>query len=410
MPFQSGRVTFCRFRVEGDAPTAVDDTTLATLADHSFQETEIGAPDEVESGWTTGDHLFDTQFTYEKNGYGDMLLFALRIDTHKVPADVKRAYKRINEQAALQGTDNPTGFLSKREKRDAADLAGRQVHEDLATGKYRKSKAVPVLWDLPRGVIYCGAAGNTITEQLDKLMMDSFNVNLSPLTAGVIAGEHLHNKGRLRDYEDARPTTFTDPPSNASADHENASGPRDINIPSCPWTATSIDTKDFLGNEFLIWLWRALEADEGIVETTIDKRKSEIAVVIDKSLDMECAWEVTGKQTLRGDGPTRLPEAGDALATGKWPRKAGLMLADVTGGENWELTLQGDRMMIAGASLPEIADATGPRELIEARLLLTRQLADVVDGLYKAFLDQRFSPAWEGKRDTLRKWITSRAK
>src|SRR5690606_23441163 len=82
MSFHSGRVTFCRFFANGDGPTTADDTALATLAEHSFQETEIGAPDAVESGWTTGEHLFDTQFTYEKNGYGNAMLFALRIDTH----------------------------------------------------------------------------------------------------------------------------------------------------------------------------------------------------------------------------------------------------------------------------------------------------------------------------------------
>ena len=43
MPFQSGRVTFCRFRVEGDGPQSVDETTLATLAEYSFVEKEIGA-------------------------------------------------------------------------------------------------------------------------------------------------------------------------------------------------------------------------------------------------------------------------------------------------------------------------------------------------------------------------------
>ena len=70
---------------------------------------------------------------------------------------------------------------------------------------------------------------------------------------------------------------------------------------------------------------------------------------------MDCAWERTGKQTLRGENPTRLPEAADALATGKWVRKAGLILADAE--HQWELTLQGDTMTVGAAALPE--DAAG---------------------------------------------------
>ena len=54
--------------------------------------------------------------------------------------------------------------------------------------------------------------------------------------------------------------------------------------------------------------------------------KGEVTIFIDKSLDLDCAYGQTGKDTLRGDGPSRMPEARDALRTGKLPRKAGLIL------------------------------------------------------------------------------------
>ena len=108
MPITSGRVSYCRFRVTGDAPDSVDETFTDLLHEHHFRETEIGAPDEVEAGWVTAEHLMDTNFTYDKVAYGPFAMFALRIDTHKVPGEVKKAYQKMNEQAAA--AESPTGL------------------------------------------------------------------------------------------------------------------------------------------------------------------------------------------------------------------------------------------------------------------------------------------------------------
>src|SRR5690606_35532297 len=97
---------------------------------------------------------------------------AVRIDTHKVPAEVRHAYRLQNELAAAQM--NPSGFATKAQKREAKELAGRQIHEDLAAGKFRSSKSVPLLWDLGAGVLYCGATGNTVHEQVSRLMREAF--------------------------------------------------------------------------------------------------------------------------------------------------------------------------------------------------------------------------------------------
>jgi hypothetical protein len=413
MPFQSGRVTFCRFRVEGDAPQTVDDTALGTLAEHSFREKDVGAPDEIEAGWTTGEHLLDTQFTYEKNGYGadgSLLLFALRVDTHRVPSAIKHAYKRINEAALA--AENPSGFVSKAQRREASETANRQIHEDLASGKHRRSKAFPLLWDLASRTLYCSAPSNKVIELLASHFYQSFNCKLSLLSSGALAGEVLRSTGNGRDYEDLHPSEFTPAPAEAVIDLEDASGPRNLKIPQVPWSQTSTDLKDYLGNEFLIWLWWRLESAEGLIELPAEgkRAKAEIAVMIDKSLDMDCAWDVLGKQALRATGPTKLVEAGDALATGKWPRKAGLMLADTGGGDGqqWELTLQADRWIISGASIPDNPDATTPREVIEHRLLSTQRLAATMDGLFGVFLRARTGAPWPAQKKQIRQWVHTR--
>jgi hypothetical protein len=407
MSFQSGRATFCRFAVMGDAPAAVEAPLLSILQEHAFKESDIGAPEEVESGWTTGVHLFDTQFTYEKNGYGPVLMWSMRLDTHKIPGEVRAAYRKMNEQAAAEG--NPSGFASKRQKKDATDLAGRQLHEDLAAGKFRRSKTIPLMWDLSTQTLYCGAVGNVVIEQLSRLMRDSFAVDIEELSAGVLAGRVLRGSGRGRDYEDVKPSPFTPPPAAAHDDHDDADGPRDLETPVVPWTSQSTDLKDFLGNELAIWLWWLSETAEGTIATTSPTGGTrDVFITIDKALDMDCAWGVLGKQTLRSDGPTRLREAAEALAGGKWPRKLGLLLSD--GEHQWEFTFAADRFAVSSAALPQIAEAQSPREVMDARVKLITDLSVTLDAVYQAFLAKRTASGWPATRGKIREWIAARRK
>ncbi|MEM7576077.1 MAG: hypothetical protein AAF328_01270 [Planctomycetota bacterium] len=408
MPFDSGRVTFCRFAVSGDAPASVDDAVLSILQEHRFRETEVGAPEEVESGFVTPEHLLDTRFTYEKVGFGSAsgggsrMLIGVRIDTYKVPAEVKRAYRVMNEQAAASG--NPSGFATKGQKQEARELADRQVREDLAKGMYRKSKVVPVLWDFASRSVYCGASGTTVIEEVVRLFRQSFAVQLELLSSGVAAGELLRAQGRTRDYEDVMPSAFTKPPADTGGGpgrgDEEQGAP--TTGPELPWIAKSVDLKDFLGNELLLWLWWQTETKQGALKIP----GGEAFLAIDRSLDLDCAWGLGGKVAVRSDTPTRLRESAEALRTGKWPRKAGLLLSD--GSQQWELALQGDAWTVGSAKLPEVPDAQSPRELTDARLELTVMLGRLLDGLFSSFLEKRMSASWPSQRDAIRNWIRTR--
>lgn len=402
MPITSGRVSYCRFRVTGDAPSEVDETFTDLLHEHHFRETEIGAPDEVEAGWVTAEHLMDTNFSYDKVAYGPFAMFAIRIDTHKVPGEVKKAYQKMNEQAAA--AESPTGFASKAEKRDAKDLANRQVQEDLAAGRFRKSRSVQIAWDLRNGLVFCANASGSVVEQLVRLFRKSFAAELTPMTGGTEAGHYLSDSGKSRDYEDLLPSSFTKPPADAGiAGSDDEANPRDRHTPVCPWTTKSIDLKDFVGNEWLTWLWYQCDENEGVVATD---KAGELFLTITRQLDMDCAWEMGGKITVRADKPTSLAESDDALKTGKWPRKIGLILSD--GEHQWDLTLGGDTLNVSAALLPDITEAQTPREVIEQRLALIGSLSFALDQLYASFLNQRTASGWTSKREAMSKWIKTR--
>ena len=91
MGFASGSVSFRRFAVVGEQPEQIDQDLLDKLAEHALRPGEVGVPEEIEYGWAGGRHVLDGTFSFENNVYADALFFALRVDSNKVPGDLKRA-------------------------------------------------------------------------------------------------------------------------------------------------------------------------------------------------------------------------------------------------------------------------------------------------------------------------------
>ena len=385
MGFASGSVSFRRFAVVGKGPSVPDQAVIDKLAEHALKPGEFGVPEEVEYGWSGGRHVLDATFNFEHNVFADCLHFALRVDTNKVPGELKKAYQIMEEDAVAAA--NPSGFLSKNQKRDAKETVRLKMEDELRSGRYRRSKLVPVLWDVPNSVVY-SPAGNATFEKLAELFERSFGLQLEPLTAGSLGLRVLEPRGRRRDYEDFRPTRFVSGPDGEGQ------------YPEYPWVAKGPEPKDFLGNEFLLWLWHEADHRSGIVTT---ESAGDVTLYIDRSLDLDCAYGRTGRDGLRGDGPSRMPEARDALRSGKLPRKAGLVLDAFK--QQFSLGLNAEPLSVSSAKLPDVEDAQSSRQVFEERVDLLRDLCKAIDGLFETFLKTRATSGWEGQVGGIRKWI-----
>ena len=390
MGFPSGSISFHRFAVVGKAPAVADQGLLDQLAGHALKVGEFGVPDDIEYGWSGGRHVLDARFSFEHNIFADAAHFALRLDTNKVPGELKKAYQLMEEEAVA--ATNPSGFISKGQKRDVKETVRRKVEDELRSGRFRRSRLLPILWDLPGQMLYCAASGSSF-EKLAELFERSFGLALEPITSGTLALRMLERKGRRRDYEDFRPTRFVFGP-NGESEH-----------PVYPWVAKGPEAKDFLGNEFLLWLWHEADHRTGVVGL---EGIGDVTIYFDRWLDLDCAYGQTGRDGLRGDGPSRMPEARDALRSGKVPRKAGLVLD--ASGQQFTLTLNAESLAVGSGKLPEVQDADSPRVLFEERIRLLRDLGNAIDGLYETFLKTRASSAWEGQVSGIRKWILESAK
>ena len=384
MGFTSGSIAFRRFAVIGPKqPDVPDEKIIETLQENALRVSELGVPEPVEYGWCGGRHVLDGSFSFQHNVFNDCMFFALRIDTNKVPGDLKKAYQIMEEDAASK--DNPSGFISKKQKAEAKDSVEKKLDDELRSGRFRRSKIVQILWDMPGQMLYC-QCGNTDQEKLLELFSRCFNLELQPLSAGSVALRLLEPLGKRRDYEDLKPTRFVYGPGGESQ------------WPDYPWVMKGSEPRDFLGNEFLLWLWHEADSKTGVIATT----DGEVTIMFDKALDLDCAYSETGKDALRGTGPSRMPEAMDALRTGKVPRKAGLIMD--AHGSQYTLTLQCEQFAIAGLQMPEVEDADSPRTLFEERITQLRDFVKSVDSLYAAFLNVRLS-GWDGVKVAIRKWL-----
>ncbi len=386
MSFDSGTFSFRRFAVVGNKlPKKIEQEHLDMLSEFALRERDLGAPEEEEYGWCGGRHILDSEFDFGHNVFAECLHFALRVDSNKVPGDLKTAYMLMEEETVAKG--NPSGFISKAQKKEVKETIRGRLDEELRSGRFRRSKMIPILWDIESQMVYSPASGKNL-EKLHEIFERSFDLTLLLISSGSLALRLLEPKGKRRDYEDARPTRFVHGPEGEGVQ------------PEYPWVAKGPEPKDFLGNEFLLWVWLQIDQHDGAVKT---ESMGRIELLIDKTLDLDCAYGQTGKDGLRGDGPTNMPEARDALRSGKLPRKCALSL--VIGGEQFDLKLSAEDFTFSGTKLPEVEDADTPRVLFEERISLLRDLLKGWDALFETFLKLRCSSSWDGQKSHIRKWI-----
>jgi hypothetical protein len=380
MGFFSGRVTFSRFRVLGRAPGAFGPEHLERLDRSAIGKQRVASGDGVAAGWTAGDHVLDTAFTLEKNIVDDALQFALRVDTTKLPADLLRAYTQIDLEALAKG--NPSGIPSGRQKKEARESARQRLEEEAKDGRFLKRKIFPVLWDARSNELLFGASSAAMFDRLRLLFEHSFGQRLEPLTAGPLAFALAEPHKQTRGVDDAQPSGFVPGPAPAAV----------------AWLPDEA-SRDFLGNEYLLWLWFTLEIDDDTLKLSDG---SEAAMMLARTLMLECPRGQTGRETITSDGPTRLPEARRAVQSGKWPRKAGLTL--VRQDQQYDLTLNAETLSVLAAKLPA-PEAVEDRGRLEERIGQLRHLLETLDLVYEAFGRKRVSEVWVKELTRMKKWL-----
>ncbi len=380
MGFLSGRLTFARHRVTGPSPGIFGPEHLERLVAHAIGTQRVASPDGVEVGWTAGDHVLDMRFDLAKNVVNETLNFCLRIDQQKIPSDLLRAYTAVELQAVAE--KNPSGRPGARQKREARDAARERLEEEAKDGRFLKRKAYPLLWDALSNELLVGTTAMTVVDRLHTHFQQTFGLSFEPLTAGRQAFHLAELRQQTRGVDDAAPAAFVP----------------GVTPGEMAW-APDEASRDFLGNEFLMWLWYRLDSESDTIPLA---DKSEAAVMLARTLTLECPRAQTGKETILSDGPTRLPEARRAIQAGKLPRRAGLIL--VRHDNQYEFTLQAETLAVSGLRLPA-PEGNDERVRLEERVGLLRAFLETLDLLYDAFARVRLSENWTKEVAKIQKWL-----
>jgi hypothetical protein len=390
MGFLNGRVTFTRYQVSGSSPLPFADDLLARVQQHAAGRHGSADPsDGVCIGWSGGDHVLDLTFDLAKNVVNDALHLAIRIDSDKIPGALLKAYTQIETEALA--TLNPSGQATKAQRQEAKEAARLRAEAEAADGRFRRLNHYPILWDGQTGVLYAGATSTTVLERLTTLFRETFDRELEPITAGSLAtslGGPDDNDATLTRLAEGSLSLF---------------GGEQSQLTTVTWAENAPNMLDHLGNEFMVWLWHALQIDSDTVQLADG---SEVAVMLTKTLTLDCPRGETGRDSLTDDSPTRLPEAFRALQSGKLPRKAGLIL--VRHGVQYELTIQAETLAVSSALIPKPENGKlAADEVRIARIDSLRHLAETVDLLFDAYRRRRTGPGWSREVSRIRRWLTA---
>ncbi|MBK8914042.1 MAG: hypothetical protein IPM64_05460 [Phycisphaerales bacterium] len=384
MGLTSGPVSFGRFLINGELPAGTGVELLDSVQEHAFGRSP-GTADGLVSGWIGPRHLFETDIDARHACFGRYLLLALRIDRARIPSALLRSYIRIEEDAALEASGRE--FLSRAERRRARDAALSRAERELREGAHRQIRAAPVLIDVEGGTVLCGSTGTLVADRLMQTFSDTFGVGIEPQTPDRVAERLMTHARNTRALDTLTPMRLGRPPRDFADD-----------------AADGIETdRSWLGKELLTWLWFQSERNDAALRV---RGGEDVTVMLDRTLRLRCDYGLTGVDAITADSPTRLPEAHAALAVGKQPVRAGLILGSPAG--EARLTLDALRFTVSGLSIVEEETEGDARARLEARFERIIDSANLLDALFDVFLQRRCARDWAAEQKEMTAWAQGR--
>lgn len=172
------------------------------------------------------------------------------------------------------------------------------------------------------------------------------------------------------------------------------------------------ETKKFLGQEFLTWLWYYGEQHDWKINLSkdecvefgmeLDDEKPKELLVFEPEDDNQCI------PRLQGGGTRESKEADVCLQLGKKLSIAKMCV--VYSGQVWAFTCRGDRLSISGLTLETPDNLIEDSDRLQELAQRLEKFNEVFDKLYYSFLAVRLSPAWMKKElPAIREWIQTRS-
>lgn len=166
--------------------------------------------------------------------------------------------------------------------------------------------------------------------------------------------------------------------------------------------------KNFLGREFLTWLWYFAETNDGRFEfTTGDHAKKSAQFWIDDRIVLTSKTGKSHEHIIKGGVPSTSDEADISLKAGKSVKEMRIAM-EVDGSGLFHATLGGDDLSPKSLILPELNE-NAEESAVDQRIEAVNLFSSALDTLFSKFMDERTDKLWETTRITsIRNWIKTR--
>lgn len=164
-----------------------------------------------------------------------------------------------------------------------------------------------------------------------------------------------------------------------------------------------IESRRFLGSEFLMWLWFKSECYDGLFDLGPEKRP--IEVILDDAMTLEAFLAETERNTFKGGAPAYSPEAKVALRQGKRLSRAKIRVIEE--GREWVFTIKAESLDLSSINIPAVLSREEDEKFYE-RMFLVEEIENIMAALYAEFIGIRLSSSWnEAMLPVMRQWIQS---
>jgi len=164
-----------------------------------------------------------------------------------------------------------------------------------------------------------------------------------------------------------------------------------------------IKKTEFLGREFLMWLWYKSETNNGVFDLG---EAGEAKLWFDRRVVLQSEGdEGVEKVVCSGENPD-LKEARFALTENKAITDA--MVKLIIGDNEWSFTLDSTWMNFTSFKSPKVLQDKDddPEGLFYEKFFLIEQAVSAIDFIYSSFIRIRISSVWETEElPALLKWI-----
>jgi hypothetical protein len=163
----------------------------------------------------------------------------------------------------------------------------------------------------------------------------------------------------------------------------------------------------FLGEEFLTWLWYLIEKEPGRLPR-IDKQLA--------ALEIGRRMVIIKRGSGENDETVTIKGANAEMDEGLLALKKGGMVAELhliyrSGDNEWQFNLKGESLNISSLKVPETGKIESDDEIEGAvieKIYLLGQIVNLVNALFRSFVKLRVGPKWEGQIvPAIREWIAA---